>query len=576
MTKSKHDEPTFEAPTAWRRIVMEEGEDGTLRPAEILDVPVHEGSVGTSQNHSPAFQQASSTDMPDEWHDILHSPGPQSTNSGISLQNPAFDPAEQTIPGMRIPQLYDDEMVAIDTNTGYSIGGDFSSTPEVTMVGAAPTAPPDYEDFPFAQQPAASEPPPKKDPLVVPEPQGDGFTPPPPSMFGANASSEPAPVLSHDSYTPAELPAMSDESSEEELPIATAELDIPILPDEPVGPSVEAEHSSEALEILSADYLTEDSEKHTEDTDAHQTGSFEALETIEAIEESEEDVSLTPNDVLQDFVHDEQASDSHASLNVYESQENESVQDLGTHSTRDLPLASSLPEFSSTPGFSPPIPTAVDTSDAPVFNDIQAISNGTPLEKGVDTFTPMLHDMMLMQQELLEHVEQLRKDTQEQKEAQVQAHHQLRSVASSVEQQSSELQAQQQQLNHLAQDVQVDREELQFQAQYGVFQDLLLLYDFVDLRLRSAWEKYGKEHNSTNELMIIRDRLTEVLKRQELTPIEIHNPQFDPLTQRALQEVMTSERHEDGTISRIFRQGFLHKNRVFRPSEVEIKRYPSS
>ena len=53
------------------------------------------------------------------------------------------------------------------------------------------------------------------------------------------------------------------------------------------------------------------------------------------------------------------------------------------------------------------------------------------------------------------------------------------------------------------------------------------------------------------------------------------DPEFDPSSQRALQEVLTTDPPVDGPISRIFRQGFRYKEKVFRPSEVEVKRYPS-
>lgn len=495
MAKSNQNGPTFEAPTEWRRIVMEENEDGLLRPAKVESVSAQESVVGS---HVPASRVPS--DMPQEWQDILHAPEQRAL--AISLEHD-LDPAEQTIPGMRIPpQLYDDEMVSLETNTGYSIHGQDFSTPEATTVGLAPQAPPNYQDFPFSQEP--EDVPARVPNLVVPQPQGETFAPPPVEVFpgsklGAPPGGEP--------YTPPDTAL--HQQPEDELPIATAEIDIP---PEPVMPPPAGYHSYEEPEAS---------------PDREST--------------NELDAELAPGAESADYhleASDLEYTDESEFQEAYQRAEDTGAFD----SVPDAPQADASP------------------------------AAGVTSEQW-EHMSTMLHEMIMMQQETIEQFDVMQEQISKQADTLTQTQQQLGEVVKEVSTQAKDNKQTQDLIQELSDDLAVDRADRHFEALHSVFQDLLLLYDFIDLRLRSLWGQKGKEHPTSAELSTIRDRLIETLERQHLYVIEIADPLFDPASQRALQEVETDDPDEDGKISRIFRQGFRYKERVFRPSEIEVKRY---
>jgi molecular chaperone GrpE (heat shock protein) len=139
--------------------------------------------------------------------------------------------------------------------------------------------------------------------------------------------------------------------------------------------------------------------------------------------------------------------------------------------------------------------------------------------------------------------------------------------------QLSDLSKLQENLEQLGNNIKETQDNLRENSIYDVMQDFLLLYDYVDLRFRSLWESQGKDHPLVHEVSAIRDRLLEILQRQSITPINTNDLKFDPTYHQPLQEDLAQRPEEDGQISRIFRQGFLYKNRVFRLMEVEVKRY---
>lgn len=496
MTKPKQDGPTFEAPTEWRRIVMEESDDGQLRLARVESV----GAEGVEASNNASQPGSGEAGMPQEWHDILSGDtGPGA--DGISLQHDNHDPAEQTIPGMRIPQLYEEEVVSLDNNTGYSIGAQDISMPEKTMVGAAPQPPPGYEDFPFSQEPERS-PAPKRTPIIVPQPQGEVFSPPPQSVISTETMAvmglQPQPP--EESHTPADMPQAESEHST----TGTVEFDTPEAPDEESTNELDAELSPAEEDVLDASDLME--------------ASSPILDAV---------------------------SEEAAGLGVSDEPEMDSM--------------------------------AIDLSETHTA--------------GADTLAPMIHELLVSQGQMFEELEGLKELLEQQEDAHRQTQEALQQLqqesakepegaqAASVKQAIEEAMSGRTQPLHdshveqIADRLFAEKEELTYQVLSEVFKDLLLHYDFVDLRLRSFWEQHGNEHPLTLEMMSLRDRLIELFQRHGLEPIEITDPHFDPDSQRALQEVETSEQQEDGTISRIFRQGFRLRGRVFRPSEVEVKRY---
>lgn len=112
-------------------------------------------------------------------------------------------------------------------------------------------------------------------------------------------------------------------------------------------------------------------------------------------------------------------------------------------------------------------------------------------------------------------------------------------------------------------------------SSHALLQDLLFFYDFVDMRMKNLREQGPTAEARWQELSSVQTRLVGLLAQHGLSPLGVDEMERDPSCCRVMQEVITMNPDEDGRIARLLRQGFRLGNKVFRPAEVEIQRFPS-
>lgn len=103
---------------------------------------------------------------------------------------------------------------------------------------------------------------------------------------------------------------------------------------------------------------------------------------------------------------------------------------------------------------------------------------------------------------------------------------------------------------------------------------LLSVIDELELAVEAARESRGKRAVISGVEMVLK-KLYETLGKEGLTPIEAVGKPFDPQKHQAVSTV-PAEGGEDGMVLREIRKGFMLKNRVIRPSWVEVASTPST
>ena len=506
MNKPKPQPVTQEAPTEWRKILLEEGPNGELIPVALEPVTPPPPPSPNKARQQPAAH------VPDEWQSIFEEESVSPTSKGraaapsLSLQAEAPEFNERTVTGIPIPEFLKHDLQEPSTQQEISQRINQPEIQERLNPHDAPKIPPPsdhllslHEADPFTieagertvaqMRPTAPPPKPQRNlPKVIPAPQiADGETPPPaplptPLLGRGRAPSETAPFSSSFSPPAAYVPP----------------------------PDAASTHDLEA-------------DEHTHDH--------------------------TPAEVM--YHQDIQDEESFQSYNGEQRFLEETGEIAHIH---HLHLAENAEEIGdTTQEISTPLRTLLPPDTLPIGSSAAA----------PDT------NLVSMMANLLLPLRQIQ-DTLEQQTQAIQA------LQTAVHEQKEENATLRRHLERLEKEMDTDRDEARFQATYRVFQDLLLLYDYVDLRYRSLWDAQGEHHPTVQEAAAFRGRLLDILKEQEISPIEVNSYDFDPALHRILQEVAADHPSEDLQISRIFRQGFLFREKVFRPTEVEIKRYSPS
>ncbi|MBU49257.1 MAG: nucleotide exchange factor GrpE [Deltaproteobacteria bacterium] len=572
MSRSKREGPKQEVPTEWRRILMEEGPDGQ---------PVPVSAELVTSTPSPHTKK-----VPDEWANILQE---EASQNAISLGNHTTDFSEHTVPGMPIPDILKEENTSPPANTmevqHFSatdhlhdpsvLTGDKFPPPSQSRIVDTHAPQPHYQD----------ERPTQNRHIPIPQPSGT-FTNPPhvgsellleeetPSTFRDETTSE-----HHTSSDEYELKGtdqmlnLNDQGSilddddfdihDEVTVIGKSPLAQELPPTHPTPPPQDSHEELNALDELDA------------------LESFDELEEVEEIDAFGEttNVGKIPQAPQEDDDDDDED---------------------GTLFTEALPIPASLPKRDPLT-LPPPAPLHTPADEAEISHTsgtFQAASSHTSgtfqaasshasgtfqaaSSHALDTLIELQKESIALQQQTLERLESLQQTNETSSTPQVDPQLETRLGAQFESQLHTALQqhqeqqqlATQEQFEELQQDLEIAQREQRDTAFYGIFQDFLQLFDFVDLRFRTLWEHQGEEHLAVQEMGAMREKLLELLHLQELRPIDTNSLQYDPTLHRALQESPTNQPNEDGQIARIFRQGFFHKDKVFRPTEVEVMRY---
>lgn len=68
-------------------------------------------------------------------------------------------------------------------------------------------------------------------------------------------------------------------------------------------------------------------------------------------------------------------------------------------------------------------------------------------------------------------------------------------------------------------------------------------------------------------------QLTDLLKKEDVTPIDAKDKKFDPMYHEALEQVEVSEKEKDGVIIEELQKGYMIYDRVLRPAKVKVGNY---
>ncbi|MCK6511582.1 nucleotide exchange factor GrpE [Myxococcota bacterium] len=549
MNKPKRDHhPVQEAPTEWRKILLEEGPNGEMIPVGLEPVTPQPSAAKRAANH-PA--SPSSPDLPDEWQSVFEEASiPQknrSQSTPLSLQQELPEFSEHTIPGMQLPDILKKEMQ--DPDQSKRVVSHIQNAPQVQEIlnqTNNPKIPPPQPDLPLYNHPLLSPepnertlanprlpaPPQPKKPLVVPSPQVNEQDAAPnaiPAPLAATLGR--APISPVESHTPPDLQAYADETQDPPTYDSHAQSS-------PTNDSDFSNHYSEH-DLSYDEHDLRDADTNFLDDELHQLHHHDAP--------------------LTNRLHDPHASrELHAtpppSRPAHDSRELRAIPpSRPIHDSRELrAIHPSHPSHDSR--------ELHETTEASSHEHTATTPIPQPPQSPLDPQTH--HAIASLRQSITEQQAQLRDLLDIATEQ--------RTLAQKQHEENSELRRS---IERLRAELDTDREETRFQALYAIFQDLLLLFDYVDLRYRSLWDTHGEHHPAVLEASGFRERLLSTLKEQGLEPIDIHSYLFDPTSHRALQEVHTPHTNEDQQISRIFRQGFRFQDKVFRPTEVEIKRY---
>tara|TARA_E500000331_G_scaffold219188_1_gene210090 strand:+ start:318 stop:839 length:522 start_codon:yes stop_codon:yes gene_type:complete len=95
---------------------------------------------------------------------------------------------------------------------------------------------------------------------------------------------------------------------------------------------------------------------------------------------------------------------------------------------------------------------------------------------------------------------------------------------------------------------------------------MLSVIDDIDLAIENS--KDSSKEVLSNGLSSIRNKFENILKLKNINTINDNN-QFDPYIHEALLKTESTD-HEDGSILRVLRKGYVMKDEVIRPVQVEI------
>lgn len=130
------------------------------------------------------------------------------------------------------------------------------------------------------------------------------------------------------------------------------------------------------------------------------------------------------------------------------------------------------------------------------------------------------------------------------------------------------------QLNHLYDELCYYKHQFVFEMVLKrVFKDLILLYDRIESIASFCRESGSVSEDMLNNLMSFTQEITDILRRQEVTPV-VELEKFDEEFHEAIDVERTDIAEEHHTIAKIVKRGFLYRrNTLLRPEKVIVKRY---
>lgn len=541
--------PSTELPTEWRRIVMEEDEAGNVRPVAVEPVSpsILDTSTGGRRLEDSTSVETSAADptldgAPEEWQDAFRSqvkpiPPPPSNlgGEGINLQSNAPDFAEKTLTGMSFPEFYEGHLPQEESAT--------SSAEEATQrqegmweqQSHSPAAT-ESDAFPFSAPPAASV----RQNLVVPEADFQaGSACPPPGILNEGAD------LSELSSSPM-FPETTQTLTTEQARLITESQDS--------ASEVQEEHKGFASPQDPA--LLESSAPPSNPAlpSAEGLGSFQpaASSSEPFLESPEESTHIDSGSSSVSVGQEVSPSEEWSSQSEAAAVEEEEVVNYSEPTQLALPPTKggwdgtiSAPEVppSSGPEVDAASSTSLDGTSQEAFesNDTSVVA----VSGGAESFALASNVSLEATAEPIANED----------------------IASGTSWQ--QVLSMQQQVAAQMADV-VHSLQGQVSTNHTLIRELLMLFDFIDLRLSVIGQPSDPRWQ---EMASVRSKLLDILSLQGLVRLSLDDLNQSHSNYHVVQEVDTMRPEEDGQILRIVREGFRQGETLLRPAEVEINRY---
>jgi molecular chaperone GrpE len=114
-----------------------------------------------------------------------------------------------------------------------------------------------------------------------------------------------------------------------------------------------------------------------------------------------------------------------------------------------------------------------------------------------------------------------------------------------------------------------DRQEFVKYANEGLLADFLNILDDLERAVQAATTKHEDYDAFLKGVELVMGRITDLLKKQDIKPIEAVGKKFDPHCHEILLQVPSAE-HEEGTVMEELQRGYYYGERVIRTTKVKV------
>jgi len=114
-----------------------------------------------------------------------------------------------------------------------------------------------------------------------------------------------------------------------------------------------------------------------------------------------------------------------------------------------------------------------------------------------------------------------------------------------------------------------DKQEFVKYANEGLLVDFLSILDDLDRTVQAASTKHEDYDAFLKGIEMVMGRIYDLLKKQDIKPIEAVGKKFDPHCHEILLQVPSSE-HEEGLVMEELQRGYYYGDRVIRTAKVKV------
>lgn len=115
-----------------------------------------------------------------------------------------------------------------------------------------------------------------------------------------------------------------------------------------------------------------------------------------------------------------------------------------------------------------------------------------------------------------------------------------------------------------------DKQDWSRYASQSIIEKLIPVIDNLDAAALATAGAGQEVKNVAEGFLMIQKQLMDVLNREGLTEIPAQGEMFDPNIHEAVMTVSPTEDQEDNRIVMVMRKGYMYKDKILRPSMVQV------